>query len=659
MAHVVNPGRSAPARTGATVPKRAKWVACALLWSSNAHAWILPEHAQITADATQRLEASQRAVLQALWNDARRGSESELCPWLERAPAAANGAVACLGFAELPAVAGDHSCTPEELFDEVSKEDWLRDVIQVGNQTERRIREARSFSARVNAWSHSNLLLERADDFYATRATSNSGHFVPTASPGESLDLYLAQSVHADEPLNATGLYVVFHLSALRFAAAHAAEAAVPGAASEDTAARRAHWARRALLAEAFALHFLEDSFAAGHTVGTWGGPAMMKGTHDQYSIDGVPSRSWSGEAYSPHGDAFMTPEDLQRSSRAVATSLADLTNVVTDQNRRALLMASWGTENAEYMWEFNTCTASDLGFTVPSPTALRFARPVWEQTVMPMPGEEHSHMPRFRAEIGPFFAFGTGVDGSATWGGYFTDHPGTARGSASVLVFAGLGIGLEGAIGISSDGLIELGFGRNYVSEQYEPGCEDCGVDGGGTPARVPTRSGMLLHYRAPYWLVPGDLLVAAPFLLAADFNLYKSMAVMSANGGLLGLQRVVLTPIGTFQFVLGRELNVMLFNEGDQVLSFNGGDPDEAVNYSLFEVNSVKFDAPVFVYQPFRAFSNNLTSAIGLQLGGAIDFPSATNLRTGESGSPGTAYSVYLRLILASRWYLGSAAP
>ncbi len=49
----------------------------------------------------------------------------------------------------------------------------------------------------------SNLLLERADSEYAPRATSNAGHFVPTAPPGQSLDDYLVQSLKKDEPLNA------------------------------------------------------------------------------------------------------------------------------------------------------------------------------------------------------------------------------------------------------------------------------------------------------------------------------------------------------------------------------------------------------------------------------------------------------------------------
>ncbi len=634
---------------------------CVLSWPLQARAWIFPEHAQITADAVKTLEPSERAVLETLWSEARRGDASHLCEGLGRAPADESGAVQCIGFADLPASAGDHSCTPAELLSESSRNTWLRDVIQVGNVTERRIRDASSESARINAWSRSNLLLERADTQYAARATTNSGHFVPTASLGESLDRYLSEAVEANTPLNAAGLYVVFHVTALRFAAAYASDEtpAQPGAAG--TVSRREHWARLALWSEMFALHFLEDSFASGHNVGTWGGPATMKGTHDQYCIDGIPGRSWSGEEYAIYGDAHMTPEDLRRTRNAVASSLADVTRVISDAQMRDDIKRYWLPENADFMWTFSTCSSTELGFTVPPATAQKFAKPVWVQTVKPLPGEETAHMPRFRAEIGPFFSFGSGADGAATWGGYFTEHPSTTRANANALLFLGLGIGLEGAIGISSDGLIELGIGRNFASGQLEPGCTDCGVEeeGAAIPSRVPTRSGFLFHYRAPYWLIPGDLILVAPILALADFNTYKSMAIVAANGGVLGLQPVLLTSAGTFQFILGRELNVVWYNDDDPVVRFNGGDPDLPSSYTLFEVNSVKIDAPVFSYTPFRSFSNSLTSAVGLQLGGAIDIPTATDARTGEEASPGLAYTVYLRLLLESRWYLGSSAP
>jgi hypothetical protein len=46
---------------------------------------------------------------------------------------------------------------------------------------------------------------------------------------------------------------------------------------------------RAAFADEAFALHFLEDSFAAGHVAGNWGSTAG-KGTHAYYSVGAIAS---------------------------------------------------------------------------------------------------------------------------------------------------------------------------------------------------------------------------------------------------------------------------------------------------------------------------------------------------------------------------------
>ena len=51
----------------------------------------------------------------------------------------------------------------------------------------------------------------------------------------------------------------------------------------------------------------------------------------------------------------------------------------------------------------------------------------------------------------------------------------------------------------------------------------------------------------------------------------------------------------------MLGRELNVSLFSGDDPVFAFNGGDPEAASSYSLFEVNSVMFDAPSSLFSRF----------------------------------------------------------
>lgn len=83
--------------------------------------------------------------------------------------------------------------------------------------------------------------------------------------------------------INATGLYADYHALALCLAALyHAAPAG-----------ERADLARRALVAEGVALHFLEDSFSPGHYSATWGGAAWQKGSHDLYSTIGLTTMTW------------------------------------------------------------------------------------------------------------------------------------------------------------------------------------------------------------------------------------------------------------------------------------------------------------------------------------------------------------------------------
>ena len=74
----------------------------------------------------------------------------------------------------------------------------------------------------------------------------------------------------------------------------------------------------RAVLAdEAFALHFMEDVFAAGHVAGTWGDVSQRKGTHDYYNESGLEVRTRQAGANTAvlMGDAHMRPEDAQRAA--------------------------------------------------------------------------------------------------------------------------------------------------------------------------------------------------------------------------------------------------------------------------------------------------------------------------------------------------------
>src|SRR4029450_644852 len=113
------------------------------------------------------------------------------------------------------------------------------------------------------------------------------------------------------------GACVWYHLLALGKAARLARGDFAP--------AMRAQVALAALADEAFALHFLEDSFAAGHMAGTWGKTAVRKGTHDYYNERGVEMVTWNGRRFVAQGDAYMGPQDVERAASAIRDSLAQL----------------------------------------------------------------------------------------------------------------------------------------------------------------------------------------------------------------------------------------------------------------------------------------------------------------------------------------------
>jgi hypothetical protein len=87
--------------------------------------------------------------------------------------------------------------------------------------------------------------------------------------------------------------------------------------------------ARATLADEAFALHFLQDSFAAGQITGTWRNSAVRKGTHDYYNEHGLEVDTWDHHRYVALGDAYMQPEDAERAAAAVRHSLAELASAV------------------------------------------------------------------------------------------------------------------------------------------------------------------------------------------------------------------------------------------------------------------------------------------------------------------------------------------
>ncbi len=627
----------------------ASWFCCVLLVSSRAAAWIFSEHRDGAAQGEKYLSPEDRKTLEELWNEARVGHEARLCKGLGVAPADEDGNVKCISLAVLPAAAGDHSCTPDELWHDATEEDWLLAVVGIANRVSKAMSESPNLEDQINHWNRSNLALENVDENYLTRATVNNAHFVPDRSQGESPQAYLHKALKPGAPLNATAVYVTYHVAAVEFAHEYART-------RPQDEERRSRLARAMLVSEAFALHFLEDAFSAGHVIGAWGGNAQAKGTHDYYSVYGFPVTTWKGDEYPAHGDAFMTKEDLKRVGGAVSASLSQVIGVARGSSLADDALEPISPERARKLYALNACTAPKVIETIKHETTLRMvARPL-SYTIRASPGEDEVHAPRFRAEIGPFIGAGAGIDGSASFGGFDTESA-APRGSATSIIYAGIGYGLEGVIGRASDGLMELDFGISFSTPQFDASCENCRDERNraGVVARVPGRDGWLFRYRAPYWVVPGDLLLAGIFVLPFSFQTYLQMAVVAANGGALGLQNHILTPAGALQFMLGRELLVTFYNEEDNFFRFNGGSPRDPANYTAINFGGLKLDVPVFAYKPFRSFSDTLTSAVTIQVGGTMDFPRGTTVVTGEEVSLGESYAVYLRVSLENRMYFG----
>lgn len=97
-----------------------------------AHAWVYPEHRDIAILAVETLDPEHRALFDRLWLEARAGNEQRLCQ--QAADTQQGLAPACIDWAALPAIAGDHSCSSKTMLDTVVSSDWILQVADVAAQ---------------------------------------------------------------------------------------------------------------------------------------------------------------------------------------------------------------------------------------------------------------------------------------------------------------------------------------------------------------------------------------------------------------------------------------------------------------------------------------------------------------------------------------------
>jgi len=639
-----------------------------------ARAWVYPEHRDIAVEAVRTLDPARKDRFDALWAEARSGQDKQLCA--AAADAEQGTAPACIDWAALSAIAGDHSCSSKDMLDIVLGSSWILGVADVAAQLKvdlariergappASVDQGKGFvpdlqryvateavrAQLVNALRTADTRLQRADPEYATRAGSNGAHFLlprprTDVTPREYAELTLSPGAE----ISAIGVYAWYHLSALQKASRLAREQLAP--------AERQSLARSMLADEAFGLHFLEDTFAAGHVAGACGDTSQRKGTHDYYNAAGLEAFLWNGSSSSVvlMGDAHMRPQDTERAATAIRASIAELVDVASGAPEHPF---SYTPKAPSFPDDFNVCKNNNLTARPEGqrivPEAIPLLAEVLRQTPIPSLAPGLGAMPRFRSEVGPFLGFAGSMSGRGIDGG-FVEGQGKNGFIGDVDLSVRVGLGLEGVLGDAGDGLIFASIGlRGDTASTNKLSSDQRLQEAGSLGAAIPNRLGLSTRLRMPFYVIPGDLLFLSPLYLASPTT-YTNMAVTASNGGLIPWQSGIATRIGRFQFVLGRELGVTFYGvlANDSLLAPSTG---PGVPPTLIDFKSTFYDLPIVEYRPWRAFDTQQSSAIIVQLYAGADVPRGVKVVSpvgATTPNTKTVYSIGLRFIFDWRRY------
>jgi len=336
-----------------------------------------------------------------------------------------------------------------------------------------------------------------------------------------------------------------------------------------------------------------------------------------------------------------MRPADAQRAATAVSASLAQFLEAFTSKDA----VATHADDSSPTLPEaFDVCHESHFPATGGSDDELHVVAGIVAQTPVPALGAGAGELPRFRSELGPFVGLSTGLRVGAISRGF-----GSTETSASAI--GGLdaamrfGVGLEGVLNESSDGLTfgEVGFRQDSHASNT---------------AILPGRGAITARFRAPFWLIPGDLILAAPVLaLTHQKTKLMNMAVQAANGGLIPWQAGIATRVGRFQFVLGREVGLSFYhnNSSHPIIIPTPGVPP--ANATLIALNSLQVEFPILEYRLFRTFSLNQSSGLVIQPYVGFDVPMKSSV-VSPTGAPApdlnTIVTMGVRFVFDWRHYL-----
>ena len=625
-----------------------KFLVIILFNLSTTKAWVYPEHRDIMLLAIEKLSTDYRASLDELWAQARVGFEFRLSENVIEPEQLLKPEF--IDYAAWPAIAGDHSCSAENMMHNILETDWILAVADITAQLKIDLEFSSNRIRRINGLRESDLRLQGADPEYATRAGSNNVHFL--LSLGDvNLDAvaYFIASMKEGAELNAIGAYVIYHYSAL------SKTSLLPD--PKLTNEERSALTLSALADEAFAIHFLQDMFASGHAAGTWGDASQRKGTHDYYNEMGLKASTWEGKNIVLTGDAWMRTEDAIRAAYAVRLSVQQL--IDASIGKYPTIISQKG-ENAFRPDNFNVCQNNFMPTYDHNSDFEPLLEEVLKKTPVPALVQGLGELPRFRAEVGMFVGFSPAARGWLISGGFSTAQQ-TIGASGGLEIAGRFGVGLDGVLNETGDGLafIDVGYrqdGSSSIGIVPNPAFNAYG----SLYAAIPGRSAFSGRLRLPFYVLPFDLLLLGPTLFFIDKEALTSVGVTAVNGGLIPWQAGIETSFGRFQFVLGREVAVYLYGrtkERDALVTYS---QDENVITDLYVISyrSTQFEFPIVEYRPFRSFDSSQRSSLFIQLYGAVDFPHHTEVLESASGTTvppelKTVWNLGLRLVFDWRHY------
>ena len=566
--------------------------------------WVYPEHRDILLEAIGMLDQDRQTALNRLWDEARTGHEERLMEFT--VPIDSAYAKEGLDFASWSAIAGDHSCSSDEMLSTILTSDWIMDVAEITTELKSELSASTRREERDNSMRDADIRLQRADPSYATRAASGAAHYpISRKQLNISLEEYLKESLKHDAEINSTAIYIQHHQSALRKAARLA---------NEKDPVKRKELILSMLADEAFGIHFLQDMFSAGHAAGTRGSASLRKGTHDYYNEFGYTTQTWGGDAIVLVGDAWMRPQDRVTAAYAIKKSLEHLIDAATGKEQ----LASAAADTTRY--ELNACNLFTLGYTVDETDVKEDVTETMK--LVPVTGlpEGLGEMPRFRSELGLFVGFASAARFGANSGGFGLAQK-TVSSMASMEFSGRVGIGLEGVLNQSGDGVAFLAFGMRQDAASGAKLTDDPELATYGSIfSAIPGRTALYTRVRLPYWLIPGDLLVLGPILGLIDPALLAKVGVGAVNGGLIPLHAKISTAVGQFQFVFGRELAYYFYGytkQQDRLFIPNPTNDD----FIVAAIRSVRVEAPLLEYRPLRSFSTDQTSSLLIQFYISVD--------------------------------------